>query len=93
MAALGALAFREGRLVEAELWWERAIAAGADGEVYDHLIRLLVYQSRLDDAARVLQLWLARSPDHEGEQRLRVARSIALWWLRSGRPDPAPSPE
>ncbi|MCS6995653.1 MAG: tetratricopeptide repeat protein [Casimicrobiaceae bacterium] len=63
--SMGWIAFREGRLEEAERYLREAFALQADGEIAAHLGEVLWVQGRHDEARAIWRAQLAREPDHE----------------------------
>lgn len=69
--SLGWVAFREGRLDEAEHWLRRAHRARPDAEIAAHLAELLHSQGKADEARQLAQEAQAREPENAVLKALR----------------------
>ena len=63
--SMGWIAFRQGRLVDAEGYLKRALERFQDGEIAAHLGEVLWAQGRQDDAKKVWDTQLKAQPDSE----------------------------
>ena len=63
--SMGWIAFRQGRLVDAEGYLKRALEKFQDGEIAAHLGEVLWAQGRQDDAKKVWDTQLKAQPDSE----------------------------
>ena len=63
--SMGWIAFRQGRLVDAEGYLKRALEKFQDGEIAAHLGEVLGAQGRQDDAKKVWDTQLKAQPDSE----------------------------
>jgi len=63
--SLGWVAFRQGRLDEAERYLRLALSKQADGEIAAHLGEVLWTMGRREEARSVWESQLAREPEHE----------------------------
>jgi Flp pilus assembly protein TadD len=63
--SMGWIAFRQGRLVEAERYLRSALEKFADGEIAAHLGEVLWAQGRKDDARAVWQTQLKAQPESD----------------------------
>lgn len=63
--SMGWIAFREGRLQEAEQYLRQSLAKFADGEIAAHLGEVLWAQGRKDEARVVWRAQLLKQPDSE----------------------------
>lgn len=63
--SMGWVAYRQGRLADAERHLRAAFAKHADGEIAAHLGEVLWAQGRRDEARAIWRAQLAREPEHE----------------------------
>ncbi len=63
--SMGWVAYRQGRLADAEHHLRTAFAKHADGEIAAHLGEVLWAQGRRDEARAIWRAQLAREPEHE----------------------------